>query len=251
MNLEQVAAHAFFTELEKIALTEGVDAGTKTAAMNLWGALDEESAIEFLKQAGFGSMLAGVGRGVGALGMGALKGAGGVVAGAARGVGGAVANAAGRVGGALKAAPGAIGAKMTALGQRAEQGMAGMGAKLQAAGQAKGQAIQGRLAGPNASSAMNDIAMHQQANPVATMPSPEQKQQALSNIAGNRESPGMKPAMLSAGWQLAASNPMHGLGSSLVSGVKGMLAPSPGRAQPPPLPARAQGPSYGALAPAM
>ena len=231
MNLEQVAAASFLRELEKIAEVE-VDVGVKQVAAGLRLELDEADVTSFLKQAGFGTMLAGVGRGVGALGMGALRGAGGIASGAARGVGGALSNAASSVGnavrsgvGALKAAPGALGARMDAFGQRAQAGMTALGGRLQQAGQAQGQAIQGRLAGP--------------AKPAAPVAS-----------SANVESGAYKPPMLSMGQQIAESNPLHGMGSSLVQNVRN-LAQNIGARRPAPAPQPAQGATYGTLAPAV
>ena len=232
MTLEQTVAQAFLEELQKIA--EGSPAGQeKTAAGGLAAQLTQENVLAFLKEAGFGSMLAGVGRGLGALGAGAARGAGGLVAGAARGVGGAVSNAVQSGVGAVKGVPGALGARMTAWGQKAEQSLGGMGARLQQAGQAKGQAVQGRLAGPTGGQALKDIAMHQQAN------------------APGGSTAGYKPPMLSAGQQLGASNPLEGMGASLMAGAKGLLQRAPQTA-PAAAPQASAGATYGAgLAPAM
>lgn len=230
MSLEQVAATSFISELAKIAAS---DSNEKTAAAMLLDQLGQENVTAFLKEAGFGAMLGGIGRGVGALGMGALRGAGNVASGALKGVGGAISNTAANAAGALKAAPGALGQKMTALGQRAEQGLSGMGQRLQAAGQARGQAIQGRLAGP--------------AKPVAT-PAPTAPVASSANVQSGL----YKPPMLSARQQLAEANPFHGMVGSLAENVRGVVgslrrAPAP---QPPPQVAP-QGTTYGSLAPAM
>ena len=70
MTLEQTVAQAFLEELQKIA--EGSPAGQeKTAAGGLAAQLTQENVLAFLKEAGIGSMLAGVGRGLGVLGAGA------------------------------------------------------------------------------------------------------------------------------------------------------------------------------------
>src|SRR5690242_15443472 len=123
MNFERVAAEAFFEELQKLASVDG----EKTAS-DLLGALDVDQVEEFLKQAGFGDMMGGIGRGLMGLGKGAVQGAGSIAAGAGRGLMGAARNAGASIAGtstgvmnSLKAIPGKIGQGMTNLGQRAEQ----------------------------------------------------------------------------------------------------------------------------------
>jgi hypothetical protein len=234
-DFEKTAADAFLEELAIIA-RDSTDDGTKTAAAGLYEQLNKGNVVDFLKQAGFGTMLGGVAKGVGALGMGALRGAGSAIGGTVRGVGGAIGNAASSAGnavrgaatsaiGSLKAAPGALGAKMDSLGQRAQAGMTGLGQRLQAAGEARGQAIQGRLAGPSAPAA-----------PAAS--------------SANVQSGPYKPPMMSMGQQIAESNPFHGMGSSIASNVRN-LAANVGWKNPAQQQQQPRGASYGALAPAM
>jgi hypothetical protein len=209
MNLELVAAQSFFAELHQIA-NSNADEGTKEAAASLVGTMTAEDVESFLKEAGFGAMLGGVARGLGGLASGAAQGAGSMIAGAGRGavgaarnavssVGRGVSNAASsavqgvkgtlqRAGSAVASAPGALGQKMTDLGQAAQTKLTGMGQSLANAGANKGQAIQGRLAGPNPQGAARDIQMSLQAH---GSPSGE------SGLANFGQSPTSKPALAS------------------------------------------------------
>lgn len=274
MNLDRIAAEAFLEELHKIAAA-GVDEGTKTAAMTMLDNMDVELVEQFLKEAGLGGLIAGVGRGIGGLASGAARGAGSMIAGAGRGVANAATGAvtgAGQAirgglqragtgikgslqsaGQAIAAAPGRLGQGLTNMGQRAEQGLAGMGQRLQAAGQAKGQALSGVGQGPmkpaSGGAALRDIAMHQQANaaPAAAAPG---GLKALQKMQGTENAPKVapyKPPMMGAGELMADANPFHGMLSSAVQNVRGILQSPPGLA-PPGTPAR-QAATFGTLVP--
>lgn len=231
MNLERVAAEAFIEELQKLA-SEGEE-GEKTAAAGLLDAMDLDQVEEFLKQAGFGDMMGGIGRGLVGLGKGAVQGAGSLAAGAGRGLLGAARNAGASVAGAgtgvmnsIKAIPGRIGQGMTNLGQRAEQKLTGMGQSMAGAGAARGA----RLAGPG-QAALQDISSFQKANagPAAANPTP-----ALNKLDKMNPAPATyKPPMMSMGQQLADSNPFQGMGSSLMDSAKGAINKIRGSVQGP------------------
>lgn len=259
MNLDRIAAEAFLEELHKIAAA-GVDEGTKTAAMTMLDNMDVELVEQFLKEAGLGGLIAGVGRGIGGLASGAARGAGAMAAGVGRGVAGAARNAVGNAvqgvqnmgqsikgslqaaGSAAKAAPGAIGQRMTAMGQGVQNKLTAMGNNMAAAGANKGQAIQGRLAGPGAANPMKDIQTFQRANAGAAAPTGADSRQALSKIDDIQNGGAPKVPMMGAGQLAGEYNPFHGMISSAVQGVRGML-------QPPGPPAQ-RGAMFGTVAPA-
>jgi hypothetical protein len=114
---------------------------------------------------------------------------------------------------------------MTDMGQAAQAKLTGMGQSMAQAGAAKGQALQGRLAGPGRA-AMTDISNFQKANAPAAAPKPGGLN-ALAKTNGPETAPAYKPPMMSMGQTIADSNPFHGMVGSAVSSVKGLLQKAP------------------------
>jgi hypothetical protein len=246
MNLELVAAQSFRDELRKIAQDQTTDNTKTAAAMMLFEAMSTENVESFLKEAGFGAMVGGIGRGLGALGSGAARGLGSAAAGMGRNLASGVSNAVSNVGsslrsatssagqglkgtlqnatGAIKALPGRVGQGMTNIGNAAEQKLTSMGQSLQQAGQARNNTSQlNAMKGTSAPLRPSGSTPTVQAPPAAAKGALDKLELMQGSDKMVNAGPAPAPPMEGVADHLQQFNPLAGLGGDLVNHVRGVL----------------------------